>query len=116
MVFKLGVEEGSQSDDTIGLSVLDVLHAAQDIFARFFVLDLIGTDLFFGTKVVSLRFLHLCGAGVVCKASILKLLAGSLERVMSATNVIAISYESCGAYLVFFHRCHCPFEMVKPSF
>lgn len=78
MVLQLGVEESSQGLDVVDFSLLDILHTAEHVLARFLEFGLVGANLLFDPEVVSSRLGHFANAGIVGQSSVLKLLARSL--------------------------------------
>jgi hypothetical protein len=65
VVLEFGVQELCQVACAVGLGVLDVLHAAEDILGRLFILGFCGAELLLEPEVVSLGFLELGDACVV---------------------------------------------------
>jgi hypothetical protein len=98
---------------------LDVLHAAHYILTRIVKLGSGNTHLFFGTKILAFRLLHLCDACVVCKASTFKLLpsgleSGSVSKMIYAQSQNQAADQVRGSYLVFFHHGNSSVQLMEP--
>jgi hypothetical protein len=80
VVFKLGFQKVCEVGDGFDFRLLNVFHAAVNVFVGFFIFCLLGAEVFFDAEVFLFGFLHLAKGGVVGEAAGFEFLAGRLGR------------------------------------
>lgn len=111
MIFQLSLQEHFHVHHVVALCILDVLHTAEYVVVGFFILDLLGAQLFLNTEVLFLCFLYLGKRGVVSQSPAVQLLASVLRHISPWSPM----REENRTYLVVLHLGKGPLQRFKPA-